>query len=224
MRTPSAGHDTCSCSAISVFFPDAANSKWLAGVIVQLLPSCPRGHLETQGLAGALSWSRTTGLLFCRDGVGASPTGRLVIRWDPGCMTDRHLVTLQVAGRPATFATAHEKSWKEAVRAAVIGSGVQPQGARFAVRMEFRLAAPVVLTRSGIWITSSSPRWTRWRASLVGDRGEGIRSRPMIGWTASRPPSGYRARTRFQGSRSMCGSSSRTDSRATDLSCRGRCF
>src|SRR5262245_35120144 len=56
-------------------------------------------------------------------------------------MTDRHLVTIQVVGRPATFATAHEKPWKDAVRAAIAGSGVQPQVARFAVRVEFRLAA-----------------------------------------------------------------------------------
>jgi Holliday junction resolvase RusA-like endonuclease len=56
-------------------------------------------------------------------------------------MTDRHLVTVQVVGRPATFATAHEKPWKEAVRAAIAASGVQPKAARFAVRLEFRLAA-----------------------------------------------------------------------------------
>lgn len=56
-------------------------------------------------------------------------------------MTDRHLVTIHVSGRPATFATAHEKPWKEAVRSAIVVSGVQPQDARFAVRLEFRLAA-----------------------------------------------------------------------------------
>jgi hypothetical protein len=55
-------------------------------------------------------------------------------------MTDRHIVTLQVTGRPATLATAHEKPWKDAVRSAVAVSGVQPQDARFAVRLEFRLA------------------------------------------------------------------------------------
>lgn len=55
-------------------------------------------------------------------------------------MTDRHIVTIQVSGRPATFATAHEKPWKDAVRAAVTESGVQSQDARFAVRLEFRLA------------------------------------------------------------------------------------
>jgi Holliday junction resolvase RusA-like endonuclease len=56
-------------------------------------------------------------------------------------MTDRHIVTIQVSGRPATFATAHEKPWKDAVRSAIAASGVQPQDARFAVRLEFRLAA-----------------------------------------------------------------------------------
>ncbi|MER5326761.1 RusA family crossover junction endodeoxyribonuclease [Streptosporangium roseum] len=56
-------------------------------------------------------------------------------------MTDRHVVTIQVAGRPAAFATAHEKPWKDAVRSAIAASGVQPQDARFAVRLEFRLAA-----------------------------------------------------------------------------------
>lgn len=55
-------------------------------------------------------------------------------------MTDRHVVTIQVTGRPATFATAHEKPWKDAVRSAVVASGVEPQAARFAVRLEFRLA------------------------------------------------------------------------------------
>ncbi|MEV6038444.1 hypothetical protein AB0L65_45360 [Nonomuraea sp. NPDC052116] len=56
-------------------------------------------------------------------------------------MTDRHLVTIQVTGRPATFATAHEKPWKDAVRSAVAASGVQPRDARFAVRLEFRLVS-----------------------------------------------------------------------------------
>ncbi|TXK35119.1 RusA family crossover junction endodeoxyribonuclease [Nonomuraea sp. C10] len=55
-------------------------------------------------------------------------------------MTDRHVVTIQVTGRPATFATAHEKPWKDAVRLAVVESGVEPQVARFAIRLEFRLA------------------------------------------------------------------------------------
>jgi Holliday junction resolvase RusA-like endonuclease len=56
------------------------------------------------------------------------------------CMTERHLATIQVVGQPASFATAHEKPWKDAVRSAVAAAGVQPQDARFAVRMEFRVA------------------------------------------------------------------------------------
>jgi Holliday junction resolvase RusA-like endonuclease len=57
-------------------------------------------------------------------------------------MTDAHLVTIEVTERPATFATASEKLWKHAVRAAVAASGVQPRDARFAVRIDFRLGVP----------------------------------------------------------------------------------
>jgi Holliday junction resolvase RusA-like endonuclease len=56
-------------------------------------------------------------------------------------MTERHLVTIQVLGRPASFATAHEKPWKDAVRSAVAAASVPPQDARFAIRMDFRIAA-----------------------------------------------------------------------------------
>jgi len=56
------------------------------------------------------------------------------------CMTERHLATIQVVGRPASFATAHEKRWKAAVRSAVAAAEVQLQDARFAVRIEFRVA------------------------------------------------------------------------------------
>jgi Holliday junction resolvase RusA-like endonuclease len=55
-------------------------------------------------------------------------------------VTDRHLVTIEVAARPATFATAYERPWKEAVRAAIAATGVKPQNARFAVQIDFRLA------------------------------------------------------------------------------------
>lgn len=55
----------------------------------------------------------------------------------------RHLVTLEVEGRPATFATAHEGPWKEAVRRAVAVSDVKsPVDGRFLVRIEFRTAQP----------------------------------------------------------------------------------
>jgi Holliday junction resolvase RusA-like endonuclease len=49
------------------------------------------------------------------------------------------LVTVDVTGRPATFATSGEKPWKDAVRRAVAESGCSPQSGRFAVRLEFRL-------------------------------------------------------------------------------------
>jgi hypothetical protein len=64
-------------------------------------------------------------------------------------MAEQHLVTIEVAGRPATFATAHEHPWKEAVRAAVAATGVQPRNARFAVRIVFRLA--VARNANEVW-------------------------------------------------------------------------
>jgi Holliday junction resolvase RusA-like endonuclease len=54
-------------------------------------------------------------------------------------MARRHLVTLEVTGRPATFATAGEKPWKDAVRRAVADAGCAAQSGRFAVDLEFRL-------------------------------------------------------------------------------------
>jgi Holliday junction resolvase RusA-like endonuclease len=54
-------------------------------------------------------------------------------------MPRRHLWTIEVTGRPATFATADEKPWKEAVRRAVANSECTPQAGRFAVDLEFRL-------------------------------------------------------------------------------------
>lgn len=54
-------------------------------------------------------------------------------------MSRRHLATIEVTGRPATFATAGEKVWKEAVRQAVVQAGCSPTTGRFAVDLEFRL-------------------------------------------------------------------------------------
>jgi Holliday junction resolvase RusA-like endonuclease len=55
----------------------------------------------------------------------------------------QHFCTLEVAGRPAPFATAHEAAWKEAVRVAVRQAGVSPRpDACFSVRVEFRTPAP----------------------------------------------------------------------------------
>lgn len=54
-------------------------------------------------------------------------------------MPDRHLATIYVIGRPATFATSGEAAWKEAVRRAVNESGCHSLDARFDVRIDFRL-------------------------------------------------------------------------------------
>jgi Holliday junction resolvase RusA-like endonuclease len=54
-------------------------------------------------------------------------------------MARRHYLTIDVAERPATFATAGERSWKEAVRRAVADTGCEAVSGRFAVRLEFRL-------------------------------------------------------------------------------------
>jgi Holliday junction resolvase RusA-like endonuclease len=54
-------------------------------------------------------------------------------------MNRRHLVTIEVTGRPATFATAGEQPWKEAVRRAVAATGCVPTSGRFSVDLEFRL-------------------------------------------------------------------------------------
>lgn len=64
-------------------------------------------------------------------------------------MPERHMVTIEVSARPATFATAHEGPWKEAIRSAVASTGVRPQVARFAVRIVFRLAA--ARTANEVW-------------------------------------------------------------------------
>jgi hypothetical protein len=56
-------------------------------------------------------------------------------------MAERHLVTVHVSGQPASYSTAREKPWKDSVRKAVAATGVQPHDARFAVHLEFRIAA-----------------------------------------------------------------------------------
>jgi hypothetical protein len=61
-----------------------------------------------------------------------------------------HLGTIRVAGRPASYATAHDGPWKSAVRDAVRASGlVAPVSLRFGVRIEFRTAAP--RTPNEVW-------------------------------------------------------------------------
>src|SRR3954471_1981842 len=51
-------------------------------------------------------------------------------------------VRIEIFGRPATFATAHERPWKEAIRAAVEAAGITPQVARWGVSIEFRTPPP----------------------------------------------------------------------------------
>lgn len=50
---------------------------------------------------------------------------------------------IEVRGRPATFATAHEKPWKEAIRSAVATSSLEPlPDACFKVEVRFRTPVP----------------------------------------------------------------------------------
>jgi Holliday junction resolvase RusA-like endonuclease len=64
-------------------------------------------------------------------------------------MTEQHLVTIEVVGRPSSYSSAHEKPWKDSVRAAIAATGVRPQDARFAVRLEFRIA--VAASANEVW-------------------------------------------------------------------------
>ncbi len=61
-----------------------------------------------------------------------------------GHLPGQHLITLHIAGRPASYSTAGTGPWKEAVRKTVASSGVKPGGptARFAVSLQFRTPAP----------------------------------------------------------------------------------
>ena len=65
-----------------------------------------------------------------------------------GAMSDGAL-RIEVVGRPATFATAHEHPWKEAIRAAVAAKGVTPRTARWGVRLTFR--TPPSTTANEVW-------------------------------------------------------------------------
>ncbi len=68
-----------------------------------------------------------------------------------GSLPGQHLVTLKVAGHPASYSTAATGPWRNAVRAAVASSGVTPPlvSARFAVGMAFRTRVP--LTVNEVW-------------------------------------------------------------------------
>ncbi len=54
----------------------------------------------------------------------------------------RHLATVHVVGNPASYSTAAEKPWREAVRHAVAGAVPTPGSGAFAVRLDFRTARP----------------------------------------------------------------------------------
>lgn len=59
-------------------------------------------------------------------------------------------MTLKVLARPASFSTANERVWKDAVRAAVYAQHfTRPTDARFAVAIEFRVA--VAKTANEVW-------------------------------------------------------------------------
>ena len=60
-----------------------------------------------------------------------------------------YLVTLEVAGRPASYSTASTAPWKQAVRLAVTASGVVPAPARFAVGIDFR--TPAARNANEVW-------------------------------------------------------------------------
>jgi Holliday junction resolvase RusA-like endonuclease len=63
----------------------------------------------------------------------------------------RHLVTVEVAGRPASYSSAAEAPWKHAVRLAVAASGVVavPPAARFAVCIDLR--TPAARNANEVW-------------------------------------------------------------------------
>ncbi len=84
----------------------------------------------------------------------------------------RHLVTLEVAGQPASLSTATTPPWKEAIRAAVTASGISPvPTARFAVGVTFR--TPIPLNANYVWdldnlikstLDALEGRSRRWRS------------------------------------------------------------
>ena len=67
---------------------------------------------------------------------------------DPGPVGSPFLV-LDVVGRPATYATAHESAWKAAVRRAVVDRGEPIRDSRFAVSIAFR--TPVGMNANEVW-------------------------------------------------------------------------
>lgn len=102
-------------------------------------------------------------------------------------VTDRHVVTIQVTGRPAIYATAHENPWKDAVDRRSLRMKCSLRTRVSLCVSSFVLPRPAMQTRSEIWTTSSSPHSMRWKASLVHGHGGGLHSLPMTESIASRP-------------------------------------
>lgn len=135
------------------------------------------------------------------------------LRAIPERMTDQHVATIQVTGRPATFATAHEKPWKDAVRLAVVESGVEPQVARFAVGLEFRLAT--ARNANEVWDLDNLIKPTLDAVERIFGtrawRGAPQPADEMTESNASRLSSAPQGRARSRGPLSMFGLLSRTN-------------
>jgi hypothetical protein len=62
----------------------------------------------------------------------------------------RHLLRLEVIGRPAVFATAAEADWKAAVKKAVAESGIAPPSGRFQRNTQLgRTTPPATMMMTG---------------------------------------------------------------------------
>jgi hypothetical protein len=104
-------------------------------------------------------------------------------------MVDRHLVTIEVAGRPATYATAHERPWKEAVRAAIAATGVGPKTLDSQCGSTSDSSLRAMRTRYRNSTISSNPHSTPWKAFSGYAPSEGHRSLRTTAQTAWRPAS-----------------------------------
>lgn len=88
-----------------------------------------------------------TGSTDSLDGAGSGSVFPLVatlpgVEAGDGRVPWLHVATVHVLGTPASYSTAAEKPWREAVRAAVAGAVPTPASGAFAVRLDFRTARP----------------------------------------------------------------------------------
>lgn len=133
----------------------------------------------------------------------------------------RLLLSLDVVGRPATFATAHELAWKEAVRGGIAKSGITPLHGRFAVRIEFR--TPVPRHAGEVWDIDNLVKPTL--DAMDGVFGQRVARRlTTSGWPGSSLPSAQPGLVRSRVLRSRYGSSNSAGSalRPRRLSRQGR--